>query len=260
MCLVLFAWRRHEKFPLVLIANRDEYYARPTREAHWWEEHPVFGGRDLEAGGSWLGISREGRFAAVTNVREPGGMKAGKISRGALTHDFLVGDIPAETYLATLMPNDRDYAGFNLLLGDTSGLWFCSNRDHGIRRIAPGIYGVSNGAFDEPWPKLSSGKTELAALLQGNFEHADLLEILTDHRVAQDHELPQTGVPLDIERMLSSRFIRSPDYGTRACTVLTIDAAGCVEFSEQNYRDAGHAGELKHETFSVKTSSPFGRE
>ena len=257
MCLLLFAWRQHENFPLVLIANRDEYYARPTRDAHWWDNCPVFGGRDLEAGGSWLGISREGRFAAVTNVREPGGMKAGKISRGALTQEFLVGDSPAETYLAALTPKDRDYAGFNLLLGDTSGFWFYSNRDHGIRRVEPGVFGVSNGAFDEPWPKLSSGKAELAALLRGDFGHADLLGILTDHRVAQDHELPQTGVPLDIERMLSSRFIRSPDYGTRACTVLTIDNAGRVEFSEQNYRDAAHAGELKHETFTLTPPDTF---
>lgn len=251
MCLILFAHRQHTNYPLVLIANRDEYYARPTRAAHWWDEAAVFAGRDLEAGGTWLGIGRNGRFAAVTNVREPGGMKAGKKSRGALTRDFLAGDSPAEDYLEALVPRDRDYSGFNLLLGDSSGLWFYSNRDHGTRRIEAGVFGLSNGAFDEPWPKLSSGKAELAALLEGDFDHDDLLEILTDHRVAQDHELPQTGVALDIERMLSSRFIRSPEYGTRACTVLTIDRGGRVEFSEQNYRDAENAGKRIHETFTL---------
>ena len=258
MCLILFAHRQREDYPLVLIANRDEYYARPTRDAHWWDEAAVFAGRDLEAGGTWLGIGRNGRFAAVTNVREAGGMKAGKKSRGALTRDFLVGGAAAEDYLEALIPGDGDYSGFNLLLGDTSGLWFYSNRDHGIRRIETGVFGLSNGAFDEAWPKLSSGKAELAALLEGRFDHDDLLEILTDHRIAEDHELPQTGVPLDIERMLSSRFIRSPEYGTRACTVLTIDGGGRVEFSEQNYRDANNAGERIHQSFILDPSKIIG--
>ena len=252
MCLILFAYRQHADYPLVLIANRDEYYARPTRAAHWWEETPVFAGRDLEAGGTWLGISRRGRFAAVTNVREPGGMQAGKKSRGALTQNFLTGDAPPGSYLQEMAPHDQDYAGFNLLLGDTRGFWFYSNRDHGVRSIEPGIYGISNGTFDEPWPKLSSGKLELAALLAGEIIAAELMEILTDHRIAQDHELPQTGVPLDIERMLSSRFIRSPEYGTRACTVLTIDRYNRVDFSEQNFRDAEHIGDLRHESFTLE--------
>ena len=258
MCLILFAYDRHADFPLVLIANRDEYYARPTRDAHWWEDAPVLAGRDLEAGGTWLGIGRGGRFAAVTNVREPGGMSPGKASRGALTRDFLVGESAAKKHLEALTPRDRDYAGFNLLLGDATGLWFYSNRDHGIRQIEAGVHGVSNGAFDEPWPKLSSGKNELEALLAADFDHDDLLEILTDHRIAQDHELPATGVPLDIERMLSSRFIRSPNYGTRACTVLTVDRGGQIEFTEQNFRDAEHDGERIHETFSLDRSHLFG--
>ena len=257
MCLILFAWRQREDYPLVLIANRDEYYARPTRHAHWWDEAAVFAGRDLEAGGTWLGIGRNGRLAAVTNVREPGGMKADKKSRGELTRNFLVGTASAAAYLEALQPQDQDYAGFNLILGDTSDLWFYSNRDHGIRRIEDGVFGLSNGAFDESWPKLSSGKAELAALLEGGFEHDDLLEILTDHRIAQDHELPQTGVPLDIERMLSSRFIRSPEYGTRACTVMTVDHRDRVAFCEQNFRDAEHAGETVRESFVLDPPGLF---
>jgi uncharacterized protein with NRDE domain len=168
MCLILFAYRQHADYPLLLIANRDEFYARPTRDAHWWDETPVFAGRDLEAGGTWLGINRNGRFAAVTNVREAGGMSAGKKSRGALTSDFLSATVSAPDYLQALAPRDRDYAGFNLLLWDPQGFWFYSNRDHGIRRIEAGVYGVSNGSFDEPWPKLSSGKEELGAMLDGN--------------------------------------------------------------------------------------------
>ncbi|MDH3629847.1 MAG: NRDE family protein [Gammaproteobacteria bacterium] len=251
MCLILFAWRQHPDYPLILIANRDEYYARPTRDAHWWEETPVFAGRDLEAGGTWLGVNSRGRLAAVTNVREPGAMKPGKKSRGALTQNFLSGDATPKAFLQELAPDDRNYAGFNLLLGDAQGLWFYSNRDHGIRSVDPGVYGISNGTFDEPWPKLSSGKQELKAMLDGKIIAANLMEILTDHQVAQDHELPQTGVSLDIERMLSSRFIRSPEYGTRACSVVTIGADKQISFNEQNYLDAEHSGNLVQETFEI---------
>ncbi len=252
MCLILFAYRQHPDYPLVVIANRDEYYARPTRAAHWWDKQSVFAGRDLEAGGTWLGVNRGGGFAAVTNVREPGGMKPGKLSRGELPADYLAGSLSALDYLGQLQSHDREYAGFNLLLGNVDGLWFYSNRDHGIRRVEAGVYGVSNGTFDEPWPKLRSGRDELAALLERDFDNGDLLEILTDHQVAQDHELPDTGVGLDFERLLSSRFIRSPGYGTRACSVLTFDAQRRISFTEQNFTDAEHAGERIHETFTAE--------
>jgi len=251
MCLILFAYRQHVDYPFVVIANRDEYYARPTRNAHWWHDADIFAGRDLEANGTWLGVNRHGHFAAVTNVREPGGMKAGKVSRGDLTRGYLSAIQSPEEYLQQLVARDQDYSGFNLLLADQREMWFYSNRDHGLRRIEPGIYGISNGGFDEPWPKLSSGKTELAALLAGSIDSAQLMEILTDHQIAEDHELPTTGVSLDIERLLSSRFIRSPEYGTRACSVITIDIKQQVSFSEQNFADAEHSAELVHETFKV---------
>lgn len=254
MCLILFAYRQHADYPFVVIANRDEYYARPTRNAHWWDDADIFAGRDLEAGGTWLGINHQGHFAAVTNVRESRGMSPGKMSRGELTSGYLSTSQPAEKYLQQLVARDQDYSGFNLLLADQQGMWFYSNRDHGdhgVRQIEPGIYGISNGGFDEPWPKLSSGKAELEALLAGNIDAVELMEILTDHQIAEDHELPTTGVSLDIERLLSSRFIRSPEYGTRACSVLTIDARQRVSFSEQNFIDAKHSGPLVQETFNI---------
>ena len=251
MCLILFAYRHRDDYPLILIANRDEYYARPTRCAHWWDDAPILAGRDLEAGGTWLGIGRDGRFAAVTNVREPGGMKAGKLSRGDLTRGFLSGTARAETWLDEIAGRDQKYAGFNLLLGDADGLCFYSNRGGGSMRVQAGVHGVSNGSFDEPWPKLESGRDELAALLAGDFDRDSLMGILTDHRIAEDHRLPSTGVPLDVERMLSSRFIRSPDYGTRACTVLLIGADGRVDFSEQNFGVLGEPGELVEESFEI---------
>ncbi len=255
MCLILFAYRQHPDYPLILIANRDEYYARPTQSAHWWRDAEVLAGRDLEAGGTWLGISRSGRLAAVTNVREPGGMKAGKKSRGELTRSFLAGTSSATSYLEQLAGEDRDYAGFNLLVGDPDALWFYSNRDHGVRRIGPGVHGISNGAFDEPWPKLKTGKQELAALLDKPITVDALMEILTDHRTAADHELPATGVALDIERMLSSRFIRSPEYGTRACTVLSIDRERGVSFFEQNFTDNETVGDLVTESFRIESGN-----
>lgn len=249
MCLILFAYQKHPEFPLILIANRDEYYARPTRDAHWWDDAEIFAGRDLEAGGTWLGVNRQGHVAAVTNVREPGGMRAGKKSRGDLTRDYLAAAGQPEDYLQQLVRHDQDFAGFNLLLGNPAGLWFYSNRDHGIRPVEPGVYGISNGSFDEPWPKLSTGKDELKSLISGDIDTIELMEILTDHQIAQDHELPSTGVPLDFERLLSSRFIRSPEYGTRACSVVTIDVNNRVSFEEQNYSDSEHSGNLIRETF-----------
>jgi uncharacterized protein with NRDE domain len=251
MCLILFAYRRHPDYPLVLIANRDEYYARPTRNAHWWEDAPVLGGRDLEAGGTWLGIARDGRLAAVTNVREPGGMTAGKISRGELTRGFLSGKKSPRDYLEEIGARAQEYAGFNLLLGDTRELWFYSNRGGAPMRVDAGVHGVSNGSFDEPWPKLETGRTELAELLEGTLDRDSLMAILTDHRVADDHQLPSTGVALDIERMLSSRFIRSPGYGTRASTVLIVDQHGEVSFNEQNFGAEGNPEVLVRETFNI---------
>jgi len=251
MCLILFAYQQHPRFPLIVIANRDEYYARPTREAHWWDDAEIFAGRDLEAGGTWLGVNRQGHIAAVTNVREPGGTGVGKKSRGDLTREYLATNEQPRDYLQRLSRHDQDFPGFNLLLGNPAGLWFYSNRDHGIRQVEPGVFGVSNGAFDEPWPKLSSGKAELGNLISGDIDTAELMEILTDHQVAQDHELPSTGVPLDIERMLSSRFIRSPGYGTRACSVVTMGVNNQVSFEEQNYSDSEHSGRQIREIFEL---------
>ena len=253
MCLILFAYRRHPDYPLIVIANRDEYYARPSRDAHWWDDADVYGGRDLEAGGTWLGVNRRGHFAAVTNVREPGAMSPGKRSRGDLTREFLAGNAEARDYLQQLAQRDQEYAGFNLLLGNAQQLWFYSNREQQVQRIDAGVYGVSNGVFDEPWPKLRTGRQELSALLDGEVDHEQLMEILTDHRTAEDHELPSTGVTLDIERLLSSRFIRSPDYGTRACSVVTM-GGGHIEFSEQNFIDAEHAGARVFEAFDIETA------
>ncbi len=251
MCLILFALHQHQDYPLIVIANRDEYYARPARAAHWWPDRPgIFAGRDLQARGTWLGVNKNGRFAAVTNVRESGGMTPGEKSRGELPTRYLGGDETPQTYLENLQHEATRYAGFNLLLGNRDELWFASNRDSGIHKITPGVYGISNGGFDEAWPKLSSGKLELERMLGTGIDEQGLMNILTDNSLAPDHELPRTGVELGIERMLSSRFIRSPEYGTRACSVVTIDSSHRVSFTEQNYIDSDHIGELIRKSFT----------
>jgi uncharacterized protein with NRDE domain len=252
MCLILFALQQHADFPLIVIANRDEYYARPTRSAHWWEDsREVFAGRDLEAGGTWMGVNRNGRFAAVTNVREPGISAPARLSRGKLTRDFLSDDETAEDFIEHIRPEANDYAGFNLIVGDSSNLFFYSNRQSEVIRISPGIHGVSNGRFNEDWPKLTSGKAALSAELEAGADDLGLMQILTDNAIAADEHLPETGVGLDFERMLSSRFIRSPSYGTRACSLVKFNRQQKISFVEQNYLDAETIGERISEQIDI---------
>ena len=252
MCLILFAFQQHPDYPLIVIANRDEYYARPTQDAHWWESGDIFAGRDLEAGGTWLGVNRQGQFAAVTNVRESGATSSGLKSRGELTRNFLTASNNPESYLQQLSANEQDYAGFNLLLGSPQNLCFHSNRGSDGQTVEPGIYGISNGSFDESWPKLKSGRTALADQLRSTIDETGLMGILTDNAIAEDHELPATGVALDVERLLSSRFIRSTEYGTRACTLVMFDNNNRVSFSEQNFIDANQRGDLVQESFDTE--------
>jgi len=253
MCLILFAYQQHPDYPLVVIANRDEYYARPTRSAHWWDDEPdILAGRDLTAGGTWMGVNRSGRFAAVTNVREPGGMSPGELSRGELTRNFLSSNDSAQDFLHRLQPDIQSYSGFNLLLGDSSGLWFNSNRTGGISKNEAGIYGISNGRFDEAWPKLESGKQLLAEALNQTTDGGELLKILTDNNQASDDQLPDTGIGLEFERLLSSRFIHSPGYGTRASTLVRFSHNDRVEFIEKNFDVNGSMENPVNEQFSIQ--------
>lgn len=249
MCLILFAIDQHDDYPFVAIANRDEFYDRPTRSAHWWEDAPsVFAGRDLEANGTWMGVDRTGRFAAVTNVREPGVKQEAALTRGDLPRRFLQGNLDAKTYLQSLAI-DR-YAGFNLLLADHSGCWFLSNRDTSIRKIPAGIYGVSNGYFDEPWPKLETGKRALQHCLQAGTDTESLFSILLDKDQASDDVLPETGMPREFERLLSSRFIHSNKYGTRASSVL-LRSSNKLSFTERNFDHSGTVGKIISETIFI---------
>jgi uncharacterized protein with NRDE domain len=237
MCLILVAWHCHPEFPLVVAANRDEFYARPTRAAGPWPEDPrVRGGRDLEAGGTWLGLREDGRLAAVTNVREPGAPK-GRLSRGLLTRDFLLGAQSPAKAAATI--DGAAYSGFNLLLADARSLWYCSNRDGAARELAPGIYGVSNHLLDTPWPKLVTAKARFAEALASLPALDPFFETLADEEIVPDEQLPHSGVALEWERLLSAIFVKSEAYGTRACTVLTWDHRNGVSLEERRFGVGG---------------------
>lgn len=232
MCLIAFNWQPAEG-RLLLLANRDEFYARPTEPARWWPDQPyLWAGRDLQAGGTWLGITRAGRFAALTNVRE-GAPRAGKRSRGELVTGFLTGQQGPAEYMQQMLQHGHDYAGFNLLAGDVlkGELYYGGNRTGApAYALDPGIYGLSNGLLNTPWPKTLRLKRGLAAL-EHNDEKA-ALALLSDATQAADGRLPDTGIPFELERRLSSIFITGDDYGTRAQTVLQVERSR-VTITEQ---------------------------
>jgi uncharacterized protein with NRDE domain len=242
MCLIVFAWQVVPGAPLIAAANRDEFYERPTSPAGAWPEHPqVFAGRDLLAGGSWMGITQEGpngpKFAAITNIRGPQERRTDAPSRGALVADYLAGDLNAADYIASIAPGADAYNGFNLVLGDRDHLIWYSNRgaedERNGRQLEPGIYGISNGLLDAPWPKVVRTKAQFASLLcQGAPEDA-YFEMLADTTRAADMRLPDTGIAIDLERVLSAVCIETPGYGTRTSTVVKLYASAPAELHER---------------------------
>lgn len=237
MCFIVLSYRQHPRYRLVLATNRDEFYARPTAPAAFWHDAPsVLAGRDLQGGGTWLGVTRAGRMAALTNVREPGRHTADAPTRGALVADFLTGTMEPQAYLGAVRRKADRYNGFNLLLGDTHHLFYFGNRAAGARMLEPGLYGLSNHVLDTPWPKIERGKTALAVALRTDVVDPEtLFAFLADPTQAPDEALPDTGVGLDWERLLSPLFIESPAYGTRVSTVILIDYEGHVTFAERAY-------------------------
>ena len=246
MCLILIAWRAREDLPLVVAANRDEWRERPTEAAHWWPEHPnLLAGRDLRAGGTWMGVTREGRFAAVTNFRDPAERRSTARSRGTLVTEFLLGSAAPLEFLASVAMHAAEYNGFNLIAGDGKSLWCYGSRDGPPREIEPGIHGLSNHVLDEPWPKVVRGREALRVALAEPDPAPALFRFLSDESPAKDAELPGTGVGLDWERRLSSALITGPDYGTRASTVLVTRRSGSMRFEE---RSRGPSGEVTGST------------
>ena len=235
MCLILFAYRVHPEYPLIVTANRDEFYHRKTRSAQWWPEAPhLLGGKDLEADGTWLGISQTGRFAAVTNIREPHITSPAPCSRGLLPRRYLEEELDNKTFSGLLEQTKDQYLGYNLIYGNIGRLNYYSNRSDRLTILKPGIYGLSNAQLDTAWPKVVSGKSHLTRLLEDvELKTEKLLEVLASTAIARNDQLPQTGVSLDWERKLSAIRIIGPEYGTRSSTAVLIDKIGKIIFHEK---------------------------
>jgi uncharacterized protein with NRDE domain len=241
MCLIVLAWRTQARYRLIVAANRDEYFLRPAAPAGFWDDHPgVLAGRDLEAGGTWLGITLGGRFAALTNYRNPADKKTGAPSRGALVGEFLTGKAAPREYAQEVEKRGSEYNGFGLLVGDAGSMYFLSNRGGHAARVEPGVHGLSNHLLDTPWPKVEKGKARLAAQLEGPFDDEAAFALLDDTERAPGGDLPSTGVSLELEERLSA--IRIPavgGYGTRCSTELALGGDGKIEFHERSYREDG---------------------
>jgi uncharacterized protein with NRDE domain len=237
MCLIFFSLKTHPTYKLIVAANRDEFYNRKTAAAQFWKDQEnILGGRDLEAGGTWMGITTSGKISMLTNYRDPKNIDPKAPSRGKLVTDFLSGDETPEQYLQQLSANGKRYNGFNLIAGTADELWYYSNYREGITNIPPGIHGLSNHLLDEPWPKVARGKEMFKTILEKEvIPPDDLFELLYDDQRAADNLLPDTGLTLDRERELSSMFIKTENYGSRCSTVVLIDYNNNVDFSERVY-------------------------
>ncbi|MFP4229407.1 MAG: NRDE family protein [Salinivenus sp.] len=236
MCLLTFAYDTHPDYALVFAGNRDEFYERPAAPATHWEDAPhVLAGRDLEAGGTWMGVTRNGHWAVVTNIRSPEAYRPEARSRGALVAEYLKQEPPPEAYLRKIAADADQYNGFNVLLGTPTSLYYLSSRDGIVQALAPGIYGLSNAQLNTPWPKVETAKSALRDMLGASVEPDALLELLAQREPFPPKQLPETGVGPETERLLSPLFIESDAYGTRASTVLLIERTGRVTFVERTF-------------------------
>lgn len=239
MCIILFAWQTHRDYPLVVAANRDEFHHRPAEPADW--RNGVWCGLDKKAGGTWLGVDRQGRFAAITNFREPvADQTPGRVSRGDLPLAFLRGEETPRDYMRRVEDEQDDFAGFNLLVGNREQLWYFSNRSaDGATEVSAGLHGMSNGLLDDPWPKTLRGKSLLGQALDQGVSREALLALLQDRWQPEDEELPDTGVDLATERLVAPIFIHSQGYGTRASSAVLVPEKGEPLTAEQSWGPDG---------------------
>ena len=253
MCLINFQFHEHPNYKLIVAANRDEFYGRPTSTVQFWEDEPnILAGPDLLQMGTWLGVTKQGRFAALTNFRDPAQMEAGKVSRGAIVRDYLAGETSSERFLESLHKDKNNYTGFNLLVGNPEELFYYSNMQGNIIKVSAGTHGLSNHLLNTPWPKVTKGKNSLKTYVMGQekVEVDALFTLLADEAIAEDANLPETGVSLDLERKLSPLFIKIPDYGTRSSAVLLVDHDNHFTFAERTY-ELGELTKEKLFTFQI---------
>ncbi len=260
MCLIILAHQLWPNQPLVVSANRDEFFARPTAAASFWPANPaILAGQDLEQGGTWLGVTRGGRFAAITNYRDPARTLPAPRSRGELTLDYLQGSSSPQHYLQEVASRATDYAGFNLLVADRHSLWYYSNSGGSTAAepqvLAPGLYGLSNASLDTPWPKVELGKERLAELAATEPSHDALLAVVSDRQLAAPEELHRQGLTGDMDQALSAQFIQAGVYGTRCSTTLWMNNEGRAHWRETSYGETGAITGVVEETFSLEDSA-----
>ena len=248
MCIVLFSYKNTPGYRLILASNRDEFLARPTAPLGWWSANsPILAGRDIQDGGTWLGVSRSGNFGVLTNYRELPIMNESVTSRGEIVTEFLSSDSTPPLFLHGLRERSSQYRGFNLLLGDVSSLWYYSNRIEGFLEVVPGVHGLSNHLLNSIWPKVERGKMLFAEVVQDTAFNRDVLfDILHDTAQPDESELPDTGIGKEWEKKLGPIFITSDTYGTRSSAILTIAENGEIRFCERTY---------VHDSHGVKTET-----
>lgn len=240
MCLILFAYRSHPVYKLILASNRDEFLQRPTARIHRWKQAPILAGKDLQAGGTWMGVSSYSKWAALTNFREGEELLQHAPSRGDLVVDFLDSSHSAQAYSSILQTTDKVYNGYNILLGGKHEVYYQSNRLTTPVKLERGLYGLSNHLLNTPWPKVEQGKAALKRSIEKeSLDKEELFDLLRNPDLAQDEDLPNTGIPYDWEKKLSAMFIESPGYGTRVSTVLLQDYKGRTFIEERAYQPAG---------------------
>jgi uncharacterized protein with NRDE domain len=253
MCILFIAVNQHSDYPLVIAANRDEFHQRPTQSSHWWEDLPnILAGRDLQAGGTWMGITKSGKFAALTNIRDPKRINENAKSRGELVVNGLLKN--TDNYHTSLAQSKSEYNGYNILYGDIHNLKVYNNFEDSLQTLTTGVYGLSNAALNSPWPKTTKGMQALSDYCQSakDIETDALFTLLRDDVKAPDHELPDTGVPYDWEKQLSSAFIVTPEYGTRCSTVLLVAENGECHWQERAFdSNANIIGEREY-SFTIE--------
>ena len=255
MCLIAWNWQPDSATPLLLLANRDEFYARPALPLHWWEPtadgSQILAGKDLQGGGTWLGVNRTGRLAALTNFRSTAPLRDNTPSRGELVAAYLTSNLSSEAYLQQLAQCSADYNPFNLLVFDGQQLMGLESRGAKVLTHTTGMGAVSNADFHTTWPKLTRLRKGLQAQVStsGPADLRQFLPLLHDRSLAPDSALPHTGVPLEWERLLSAAFITTPAFGTRACSVIALHQSR-AEFVEQSFGPQGLISDA-HEQFEI---------
>jgi len=254
MCLITFSWQEHPQYPLILVANRDEFFTRPATSLHRWN-NGIYAGKDLKGGGTWMGVHPNGRFAALTNYRDLKHLKEKPISRGKLVLDFLESRLSPQEYLEAVQSRQHQFDGFNLIVADLEEMWYLSNYGKGAKQVSPGLHGLSNAFMDDPWKKVEDSKQQLSKLMsREEINLKSLAKVNMSTEEEQVENLPQTGLPIEIEKAVSAPFIKPINqYGTVNISVLIWKEDGEVSFLEKRViKDGGFEDTVVHFSINAK--------